>query len=135
MTVASERVDVFAPSLIDDPYAWYAQVLEAGYAEYTPPGRDVTVRVLSRYADVQAVLRDSRFGRATFRAALQNGLGDGPLARVYRDWFLFQDPPDHTRCGPWSASRSRRARSRPCGPGSPIWSRACWTRLIHTAST
>jgi len=97
MTLASERVDLFAPGLIDDPYPCYADMLEAGYGEYTPPGRDITLRVLARHADVQAVLRDPRFGRATFREALQNGLGDGPLAQVYRDWFLFQDPPDHTR--------------------------------------
>ena len=97
MTTASHRVDLFAPSLIDDPYPWYAELLETGYAEYTPPGRDITLRVLSRHADVQAVLRDPRFGRASFRAALQNGLGDGPLARVYSHWFLFHDPPDHTR--------------------------------------
>ena len=97
MTLASQRVDVFDPGLIDNPYPWYAELLETGYAEYAPPGRDVTMRVLSRHADVGAVLRDPRFGRASFRVALQNGLGEGALARVYRDWFLFQDPPDHTR--------------------------------------
>lgn len=97
MTLASQRVDVFEPGLIDNPYPWYAELLETGYAEYTPPGRDMPIRVLSRHADVAAVLRDARFGRGSFRAALQSGLGDGALARVYRDWFLFQDPPDHTR--------------------------------------
>ena len=97
MTLAALQVDVFDPGLIDDPYPWYAELLETGCAEYAPPGRDVTIRVLSGHADVAAVLRDPRFGRATFRAALQNGLGDGALGRVYRDWFLFQDPPDHTR--------------------------------------
>jgi cytochrome P450 len=97
MTLASQRVDVFDPGLIDNPYPWYAEMLETGYAEYLPPGRDLSIRILSRHADVAAVLRDPRFGRATFRAALENGLGDGALAKVYRDWFLFQDPPDHTR--------------------------------------
>jgi pimeloyl-[acyl-carrier protein] synthase len=96
MTFGSQP-DVFDPGLIDNPYPWYAEMLEAGYAEYTPPGRDVCIRVLSRHADISAVLRDPRFGRAAFRAALENGLGDGALAKVYRDWFLFQDPPDHTR--------------------------------------
>jgi cytochrome P450 len=97
MTTAAPRVELYAPQLIEDPYPWYAEVLEAGYVEYSPPGRDVTLGVLSRYADVAAVLRDPRFGRASFRVALQNGLGDGPLGQVYRRWFLFQDPPDHTR--------------------------------------
>jgi cytochrome P450 len=53
--------------------------------------------MMSRYADVQAVLRDPRFGRAGFRQAVTSAIGDGPLAESYSLWFLFQDPPDHTR--------------------------------------
>jgi pimeloyl-[acyl-carrier protein] synthase len=97
MTMTSGQLDLFAPSLIEDPYPWYADLLEEGYAEYTPPGRDVRLRLLSRHADVQAILRDPRFGRASFRGQLQNALGSGPLARAYSKWFLFHDPPDHTR--------------------------------------
>src|SRR5713101_539263 len=53
--------------------------------------------MLSRHADVQAVLRDARFGRPGFREAAANAIGEGPLLESYSQWFLFQDPPDHTR--------------------------------------
>jgi pimeloyl-[acyl-carrier protein] synthase len=91
-------VDFFAPHLAGDPYPWYEQLREAGVAYYVPPNQpDVQVPILSRYADVQAVLRDQRFGRAGFTQAAQKLLGDGPLARQYAQWMLFRDPPDHTR--------------------------------------
>src|SRR5262245_35252728 len=91
-------VDFFAPNLAGDPYAWYEQLREARVAYFIPPNQpDVQVPILSRYADVQAALRDVRFGRAGFSKVAQNVLGDGPLARAYGQWMLFRDPPDHTR--------------------------------------
>jgi cytochrome P450 len=91
-------VDFFAPNLAADPYAWYEQLREARVAYFIPPNQpDVQVPILSRYADVQAALRDVRFGRAGFSKVAQNVLGDGPLARAYGQWMLFRDPPDHTR--------------------------------------
>src|SRR2546421_8928679 len=90
---ATGQTNVFAPDLIDDPYPLYADILEAGSAEFTPPGRaDVRMVVLGRHADVQAVLREPRFGRTTFRKQLDAVLGEGPLATVFGKWFLFQDP-------------------------------------------
>ena len=92
------ELNVFAPELIEDPYTWYAQMREERIVSYQLPGLpDVRGVMLSRHADVQAVLRDARFGRAGFRQSSAKVLGEGPLADAYSLWFLFQDPPDHTR--------------------------------------
>ena len=46
----------------------------------------------------RAVLRDPRFGAGRISPIRSiKTLGDGPLAESYSLWFLFQDPPDHTR--------------------------------------
>ncbi len=90
--------DMFAPELIDDPYPLYARLREAGVGHYRLPGSPKpAVTVLGRYSDVQAVLRDHRFGRAGFTEYAAAALGDGPLARSLVHWMLFRDPPDHTR--------------------------------------
>jgi pimeloyl-[acyl-carrier protein] synthase len=95
---AVRELNVFAPELLDDPYAWYADMRAEGVVHYSLPGLpNVRAVMLSRYADVQAVLRDPRFGRAGFRQNVTKVIGEGPLADSYALWFLFQDPPDHTR--------------------------------------
>ena len=94
-----ERViNVFAPELIQDPYPWYAEMREAGVFDYAlPQVPNARAVMISHWADVQAVLRDPRFGRAGFRQNVINTIGEGALADSYSQWFLFQDPPDHTR--------------------------------------
>jgi cytochrome P450 len=57
--------------------------------------------VLSRYADVAAVLRDPRFGvgmdeASVLQATLEGAPGSATVAELSR-WMLFRDPPDHTR--------------------------------------
>ncbi len=97
-TPQQSLVNFFNPELLADPYPWYAELREMGVAYLTPPAQpDVRVPILSRYADVQRVLRDPRFGRAGFSKGAQTALGDGPLARAFGQWMLFRDPPDHTR--------------------------------------
>jgi pimeloyl-[acyl-carrier protein] synthase len=92
------ELNPFAPELIEDPYAWYAELRAEGVVNYTLPGLpNMHAVMLSRHADVQAVLRDARFGRVGFRQAAANALGEGALLESYSQWFLFQDPPDHTR--------------------------------------
>jgi cytochrome P450 len=94
----ARELNIFAPELIEDPYAWYAQMRTEGVVRYTVPGLPTAHGVLlSRHADVQAVLRDARFGRLAFRQRAANVIGEGPLLESYSQWFLFQDPPDHTR--------------------------------------
>ncbi len=92
------ELNVFSPELIQDPYPWYAEMRELGVFDYVlPQGPGTRAVMMSRWADVQAVLRDPRFGRSGFRKNVLNTLGEGPLADSYSQWFLFQDPPDHTR--------------------------------------
>jgi len=92
------ELNPLAPELIQDPYPFYAEVREWGVFDYALPGAPGTRAVMvSRWADVQTVLRDPRFGRAGFRQNVINTLGEGALADSYGQWFLFQDPPDHTR--------------------------------------
>jgi cytochrome P450 len=90
--------DFFAPHLIADPYPWYAHLRETGIAYFSPVTQpDVRVPLLSRYKDVQMVLRDPRFGRAGFSKGAMMALGEGSLSRAFSQWMLFRDPPDHTR--------------------------------------
>src|SRR5258708_6650830 len=96
---APERqLNIFAPELLQDPYPWYAEMRDLGVFDYAMPqipnGRAV---LISHWADVQAVLRDARFGRAGFRQNVMNTIGAGALVDSFSQWFLFQDAPDHTR--------------------------------------
>ncbi len=57
-TPQQSLVNFFNPELLADPYPWYAELREMGVAYLTPPAQpDVRVPILSRYADVQRVLR------------------------------------------------------------------------------
>jgi len=88
----------YAPALLEDPYPWYAQLRAKDNAFLVPPNQpDIRVPLLSRYADVQFVLRDPRFGRSGFQKSALMALGEGSLANAYSLWMLFRDPPDHTR--------------------------------------
>jgi cytochrome P450 len=91
-------LNILAPELLEDPYPWYVEMRQAGLVYYTLPQLpQVRSAMLSRHADVQAVLRDPRFTREAFREAAKRALGEGALAQSYGLWFLFMDPPDHTR--------------------------------------
>ena len=91
-------LDLFAPELLIDPYPWYREMLRAGPTDYTLPQMPhVRGTLFSSHADVQAILRDTRFGRDAFREAATKALGEGPLSDSYALWFLFMDPPNHTR--------------------------------------
>jgi pimeloyl-[acyl-carrier protein] synthase len=97
LLIDSPALDLFAPELLTDPYPTYARVRAERRIYYAAPPPAGPFPVLSRYAEVQLALRDPRFGRAGFAHALRSALGDGPLARSFARWLLFQDPPDHTR--------------------------------------
>ena len=81
----------------DDPYPHYALLRERAPRLRLPDG----TCVLTRRADVVAVLRDARFGH--LYPELQRRLwGDEQLrsSRLLQSrlrWFLFMDPPDHGR--------------------------------------
>jgi cytochrome P450 len=61
------------------------------------------VWILTRYTDVHAALRDSRFSCMAGRwdqyekFFLRGGSKTSPMAEMYSKWMLQLDPPDHTR--------------------------------------
>jgi len=82
-----------APELITDPYPLYRRLLQEDPVHLSPMG----AWVLTRYADVAAVLRDPRFGRAGFQDFMLATVGPGPVQAAFSKWMLFLDPPDHSR--------------------------------------
>jgi len=93
------------PALLENPYGLYA-MLRAGSPVFRPPIPDAGagVAVLTRHADVEAVLRDPEH-----RFSVQRQSAD--VFRIFRDQIpaailegpigsrsmLLQDPPEHTR--------------------------------------
>ena len=77
-------------AFLEDPYPFYAGLRESDPLHLSPNG-DVW---LTRYADVQFVLTDRRFGKsAPAYSARASALGGEPVPPS----MLFQNPPDHTR--------------------------------------
>jgi cytochrome P450 len=76
-----------------DPYPAYARLRMADPIHRTPHG----LWILTRHADVAAVLRDPGFGREGFERhfGLNNGVGSD--AGGHRQSMLFRDPPHHAR--------------------------------------
>jgi cytochrome P450 len=84
---------LFAAPLGTDPYALYARLR----SEDPTHGTSLGLWVLTRYADVAAVLRDPRFGREGFERHFGLNSGVGSDAGGHRQSMLFRDPPHHTR--------------------------------------
>jgi cytochrome P450 len=92
------------PASLADSYPGYARLRAEDPVHRTPDG----LWVLTRYADVSAVLRDARFGREGFErhfgaSRTSTPGGDGPASSAcpasggHRQSMLFRDPPHHTR--------------------------------------
>jgi cytochrome P450 len=108
-TTKASPIDLFqslGTAGLTDPYRLYRQLREQDPVHRTSHG----LWVLTRHADVTAVLRDPRFGREGFEryfgsggGSRRAGGGDGPAdaARLdqagHRQSMLFRDPPHHTR--------------------------------------
>jgi len=91
----------FDPAFQDNPYATYHRLRELDPIHLLP---QFNLWFLTRYADVQAVLRDSRFSseptsddRNLFRNLRQSGGELGNLAQTMLHWMPLRDPPHHTR--------------------------------------
>ena len=88
---------IFSPEIIADPYPMYRQLRENSPVLELP---DANLVVLTRYADVQALLRDRRMGHQPFanltpeerEAHLKN-----PAVANLAQTMLLKNPPDHTR--------------------------------------
>jgi hypothetical protein len=88
---------IFSPEIIADPYPMYRQLREASPVLELP---DANLVVLTRYADVQALLRDKRLGHEPFNRMSteerEAHLANPAVANLART-MLLQNPPDHTR--------------------------------------
>jgi cytochrome P450 len=90
---ADDRTALFGQLASEDPYALYARLRSEDPIHRTPQG----LWVLTRYADVAAVLRDPRFGREGFERHFAPADGASGDAGGHRQSMLFRDPPHHTR--------------------------------------
>jgi cytochrome P450 len=94
----------FAPDdlgFIADPYPVYAEMRERSPIWYHEPTDHWLV---SRFSDVNALLRDRRFGRTYHHVATHAEMGrpeepdwHGPFWHLIRNGILDMEPPDHTR--------------------------------------
>jgi cytochrome P450 len=79
----------------DDPFPWYRALRERSPVHYHPE----VGFVLSRYRDVERLLRDERFGVATpspWREGFAAGAPPG-MRLLSENALLFIDPPQHSR--------------------------------------
>jgi cytochrome P450 len=90
---------IFSPEQLADPYPIYRTLRETSPVFHVP---DTTMWIVSRYADVTAVLRDKRLGHLS--AATPNlteeqrqEIMDNPALAGLSRTMLLQNPPDHTR--------------------------------------
>jgi len=107
------RWDPSDPAFRADPYAWYGALRRDSPVHY----REDVGWVVSRFDDVEAILRDDRFQVATpspWREAVAAATSPA-LGLLGEHSLLFLDAPDHTRVRSavsGSFSRSRIARLR-----------------------
>jgi cytochrome P450 len=97
-TTARVRFNPFGPEFRRDPYPLYRQLRDA-----RPVHRTLGMWVLTRYADVQAVLRDRTFSAGlipqlmSVQAERVSGVDVSRIERLGRTSLVFTDNPDHAR--------------------------------------
>jgi cytochrome P450 len=86
---------------IADPYPAYDELRRAGRIHYD---ERTDHWLITRHADVNALLRDRRFGRTYLHRATHEEMGrppdpelEAPFWHVVRNGMLDREPPDHTR--------------------------------------
>ena len=99
MTAANRiRFNPFGSAFRRDPYPLYRQLRET-----EPVHRTLGMWVLTRHADVRAVLRDRTFSAGLIpqlvgrHAGALTGTADGRIDRLGRTSLVFTDNPDHAR--------------------------------------
>ncbi|MEM8624396.1 MAG: cytochrome P450 [Pseudomonadota bacterium] len=87
-------------SFVQDPYAAYRGFREHAVFFWD----DYGMRVFPRFADVNAIFRDRRFGREILHVATREELGWDPVPPHLAPFFAFEshsllekEPPEHTR--------------------------------------
>jgi len=86
----------FSPDFVRNPYPSYHRLRDE-----EPMHRSLLGPwVASRYEDVDAILRDRRFGKDFARRTKERYGAEAlqePMFASMQHWMLLQDPPDHTR--------------------------------------
>jgi cytochrome P450 len=97
----SVAFDPWSAAFVAYPYDAYAELRESAPVCWYPPTGQW---LISRYDDVNALLRDRRLGRTYLHVATHAEMGRPddpaelePFWRVIRDGMLDREPPDHTR--------------------------------------
>ena len=100
MTLTS-TFDPWSPDFVASPYEAYAQLRAHAPVAWFEPTQQWLV---SRYADVNALLRDRRLGRTYLHLATHAEMGHpddpphlAPFWHLIRNGMLDREPPDHTR--------------------------------------
>ncbi|GAA4223429.1 cytochrome P450 [Actinomadura meridiana] len=93
--------DPWAPEFVANPYPAFERLREESPVFYHEPTRQW---VISRYADVDALLRDRRLGRTYLHIASHEEFGQEPEADFLKPFWdliragmLDMEPPTHTR--------------------------------------
>jgi cytochrome P450 len=88
--------DPTAPAFLENPYTTYARLRREDPWHRSPFG----FLVASRFADIDMVLRDRRFGKSFKGPKANRGepdIGNMAIFRSIGQWMLESNPPDHTR--------------------------------------
>ncbi|MCG8347556.1 MAG: cytochrome P450 [Chloroflexales bacterium] len=101
MTEQASLPELFTPDFKADPYPVYANLRETSPIHRVTPPEGRSFWVISRYADVDAVLRDNRFSKNWRSVMTPEQLAQmpevSPAFETLSHNMLSLDPPDHTR--------------------------------------
>lgn len=93
--------DPWSPAFVADPYAVYARLRQDAPVVWFEPTQQW---LISRYSDVNALLRDRRLGRTYLHVGTHEDFGRpsdpeylAPFWHLIRNGMLDREPPDHTR--------------------------------------
>jgi cytochrome P450 len=87
------RFDARDPAVLDDPYPRYAELRAAGPLARGGPG----TWLVTRHAEVAALLGDRRLGNALPPEYHDLSLGAGPASAFFQRIIFYRDAPEHTR--------------------------------------
>ncbi|MGW2279228.1 cytochrome P450 [Streptomyces sp. NPDC001770] len=86
--------DLFAPGFVDDPYAWYERLRAAEPVHFHT---GLNMWLVSRFADIDEMLRDNDLGRGEQMRFFGHFEEGSAVDLASRSWLFGMDPPEHTR--------------------------------------
>lgn len=92
MITLAPKYDPRDPAVLDNPYPTYARLREAGRLCRGGPGQ----WVVTRYADVAALLHDPRLSHQFPAEYRQFSMGEGAASEFFARIILTREPPQHT---------------------------------------